>query len=124
MEDQASRGLVAPRSHTRSCRSGSGSREPPTGAYTGDGCRAEVLPGGQQKHQGQVEMGQGLLGPHLGPQGWRWTSGDLQNLLGSSKQQEVLPPAPPLPAWSRGSHGADDDGNPCEVVVLVVMVAS
>lgn len=49
-----------------------------------DGCRAEVLPGGQQKHQGQVEMGQGLLGPHLGPQGWRWTSGDLQNLPGGN----------------------------------------
>lgn len=48
----------------------------------------------------------------------------LSYLLGSSKQQEVLPPAPPLPAWSRGSHGADDDGNPREVVVLVVMVAS
>lgn len=45
-------------------------------------------------------------------------------LLGGSKQQEDLPPAPPLPVWSRASHGSADDGSPGEVVVMVAMMVA
>lgn len=88
---------MAPRNHR--CSSGSGSGEPPAGAEAGDPAvtpgdesRAVVLPGGSEKHQGQVEMTQRLCEPQQGPQGGRWTTGDLHILSGgdSSLVQHCL----------------------------------